>query len=174
MADNDDPWAARIRAITIPAMVLGINIAWSVATARVLLRLLERRRGRETAAWLPALHHLQLAMPPDREAEARAFYGDLVGLRELTKPPHLAARGGCWFALGGRELHLGVEQEFRPARKAHPALQVADLDALRARLAAAGVALRDDESLTGYRRFYADDPFGNRVEFLVEQVTLAR
>lgn len=113
-----------------------------------------------------ALHHLQLAMPPGGEARARAFYGELLGLPELPKPPNLAARGGCWFRLGERELHLGVEPDFRPARKAHPAMLVADLAALRARLEAAGVPTREDEPLPGYHRFYADDPFGNRLEFL--------
>ena len=112
------------------------------------------------------LHHVQLAMPRGREAEARAFYGELLGLPEVPKPPNLAARGGCWFRVGDRELHLGVEEEFRPARKAHPALLVSDLATLRQRLVAAGVTVRDDEPLTGFRRFYAEDPFGNRLELL--------
>jgi catechol 2,3-dioxygenase-like lactoylglutathione lyase family enzyme len=120
-----------------------------------------------TAPALPALHHVQLAMPAGAEATARAFYSGLLGLPELPKPPHLTARGGCWFGLADRELHLGVEPDFRPARKAHPALLVPDLDGLRARLTAAGVATRDEaDPPAGYRRFYADDPFGNRLEFL--------
>ena len=114
------------------------------------------------------LHHVQLAMPPGREAEARAFYGQLVGLPELTKPANLAPRGGCWFQLGDRELHLGVEQGFVPARKAHPAILVHDLAGLRRRLEQGGVPTREDEPLAGYQRFYADDPFGNRLEFLEE------
>ena len=112
------------------------------------------------------LHHVQLAMPRGGEARARAFYADLLGLAEIPKPSNLVGRGGCWFRLGDRELHLGVEAEFRPATKAHPALLVTDLDAVRARLAAAGVPIREDEPLPGYRRCYADDPFGNRLEFL--------
>ena len=123
--------------------------------------------SRPRAPVLPTLHHVQLAMPAGGEAEARAFYGELLGLPEVPKPPHLAARGGCWFAVGDRELHLGVEEDFRPARKAHPAVLVGDLEALEAKLVAAAVAVReDDEPPAGYRRFYAEDPFGNRLEFL--------
>lgn len=110
------------------------------------------------------LHHVQLAMPRGREDEARAFYGGLLGLSEIPKPANLARRGGAWFTLGSRELHLGVEDEFRPARKAHPALHVDDLDALRSSLETAGVAIVEDEPLAGYRRFYVSDPFGNRLE----------
>lgn len=113
-----------------------------------------------------ALDHLQLAMPRGREAEARAFYGDLLGLPELTKPPNLAARGGLWFALGAQQLHLGVEEDFRPARKAHPAFLADDLDGLRAALEQRGFAPYEDEPLAGYKRFYVADPFGNRLEFL--------
>jgi catechol 2,3-dioxygenase-like lactoylglutathione lyase family enzyme len=112
------------------------------------------------------LHHVQIAMPAGHEAEARAFYAGLVGLAEISKPPHQAARGGCWFRLGDRELHLGVDPAFRPSTKAHVALLVADLAATRRQLEAAGVATREDEPLPGYARFYADDPFGNRLEFL--------
>ena len=112
------------------------------------------------------LHHVQLAMPPGGEERARAFYGGVLGLEELPKPPHLAVRGGCWFRLGDRELHLGVEPDFRPARKAHPAFLVAGLAALRRRLEAAGVAVWEDEPLPGYVRCYAADPFGNRLELL--------
>ena len=118
---------------------------------------------------LISLDHVQVAMPRGREDEARAFYGDLLGLTELPKPAALSGRGGCWFALGDRQLHLGVEADFRPARKAHVALSVADLDGLRARLAVAGVAVRDDDALEGRRRFFADDPFGNRTEFVERQ-----
>jgi catechol 2,3-dioxygenase-like lactoylglutathione lyase family enzyme len=105
-------------------------------------------------------------MPAGREAEARAFYGQLLGLSEVQKPSNLVVRGGCWFQLGDRELHLGVDPVFRPATKAHVAIQVDDLAAFRARLDAAGVPTREDEPLPGYARFYADDPFGNRLEFL--------
>lgn len=119
-------------------------------------------------AFLVALDHVQLAMPAGGEPDARQFYGGLLGLAEMAKPEPLAARGGVWFEQGAVRLHFGVEQDFRPARKAHPAFRVADLDALRRRLEAAGVAIVDDEALPGERRFYAADPFGNRLEFLAE------
>jgi catechol 2,3-dioxygenase-like lactoylglutathione lyase family enzyme len=110
------------------------------------------------------LDHVQVAMPPAREDEARAFYVDLLGLEELPKPPALAARGGCWFRAGAHELHLGVEDGFRPARKAHPGLVVDDLAALRARLAAAGIEPVEDDALPGVERLFVTDPFGNRLE----------
>ncbi len=122
--------------------------------------------GAPAAARVLGLDHLQLAMPAGREAEARAFYGGILGLAELPKPPNLAARGGLWFALGSQQLHLGVERDFRPARKAHPAFLASDVADLRARLEAAGFVPYDDEPLAGYRRFYVADPFGNRLEFL--------
>ncbi len=112
------------------------------------------------------LDHLQLAMPPGREADARAFYCGILGLTELEKPPNLAARGGVWFALGSQQLHLGVEQDFRPARKAHPALLVRDLRGMRARLEQHGFSPYHDEPLAGYERFYVADPFGNRLELM--------
>jgi catechol 2,3-dioxygenase-like lactoylglutathione lyase family enzyme len=110
--------------------------------------------------------HVQLAMPRGREAEARAFYSGLLGMTELPKPAALAPRGGCWFASGSAVLHLGVEEPFSPARKAHPALLVEELDALEAALTAAGRAcVRADGEIPGVRRFHTHDPFGNRVEF---------
>jgi catechol 2,3-dioxygenase-like lactoylglutathione lyase family enzyme len=112
------------------------------------------------------LDHVQLAMPAGGEAQARAFYGGLLGLREVPKPAQLAARGGCWFEGPGTQLHLGVEAEFAPARKAHPALRVDDLEACRALLAGVGVPITPDDTLPHLRRFYAADPFGNRIEFL--------
>lgn len=115
---------------------------------------------------IEGLDHLQLAMPAGEEAQARAFYGELLGLRELPKPAELAARGGCWFALGAQALHLGVETPFAPARKAHPAFRVSDLDACRQGLEAAGVQTLPDTSVASVRRFYAADPFGNRLEFM--------
>src|ERR1700731_1077898 len=106
-------------------------------------------------------------MPRGQEDAARAFYVGLLGMTEDPKPPALAARGGCWFRSGAAVVHLGVEEAFTPARKAHPALLVADLDALEATLAAAGYAcVRADGEVPGVLRFYAHDPFGNRVEFL--------
>jgi catechol 2,3-dioxygenase-like lactoylglutathione lyase family enzyme len=120
-----------------------------------------------------ALDHLQLAMPRGREAEARAFYGDILGLRELTKPANLAVRGGVWFQLGTQQLHLGVEGDFRPAKKAHPAFLVRDLAGLRARLTQSGFAPYEDEPLDGYERCYVADPFGNRLE-LMEPLTRSK
>jgi catechol 2,3-dioxygenase-like lactoylglutathione lyase family enzyme len=113
-----------------------------------------------------ALDHVQLAMPPGREAEARAFYQGALGIPEAPKPANLARRGGCWFEQGALKIHLGVETDFRPARKAHPALIVEDLAALSAALEKAGYPVRSDEPLAGYTRLYVDDPFGNRIELM--------
>jgi catechol 2,3-dioxygenase-like lactoylglutathione lyase family enzyme len=115
---------------------------------------------------ISGIDHVQLAMPRGREDEARHFYGDLLGLPEQPKPPNLAKRGGCWFGAEGIVLHLGVEADFRPARKAHPALLVEDLPALVRRLAEAGIEVVEDEPLPGYDRVYVADPFGNRIELL--------
>jgi catechol 2,3-dioxygenase-like lactoylglutathione lyase family enzyme len=113
-------------------------------------------------------HHVQLAMPARGEEEAERFYAGLLGFERVPKPAALEARGGCWFRSGEAEVHLGVEDPFRPAAKAHPAFQVSDLDGLAARLEAAGVHVRwDDLLLDGVRRrCYASDPFGNRVELV--------
>jgi catechol 2,3-dioxygenase-like lactoylglutathione lyase family enzyme len=112
--------------------------------------------------------HIQIAAPAGCEAAARRFFGELVGLVEIEKPEPLRGRGGAWFALGGRQLHVGVEAEFAPARKAHVALRVgaAELDELAERLAAAGFPVTWDDALPGERRFYSADPWGNRIEFL--------
>ena len=114
------------------------------------------------------LDHVQVAAPPGCEEAARHFYGELLGLAELDKPAALRARGGVWFAVGTQQLHIGVEEPFSPARTAHPALRVDPngLDAMANRLRAAGVEPRWDEELPGVRRFYADDPWGNRIELL--------
>ena len=114
------------------------------------------------------LDHVQVAAPPGCEEAARAFYGALLGLPEVGKPEPMRASGGAWFALGAQQLHVGVEEPFAPATKAHPGLSVteAELDALAARLEAAGSPVRWDERLPGVRRFYTADPFGNRVELL--------
>jgi catechol 2,3-dioxygenase-like lactoylglutathione lyase family enzyme len=109
------------------------------------------------------IDHVQVAAPAGCEAAARAFYGGVLGLEEVAKPEVLRARGGVWFRLaGGQELHVGVDDAFAPARKAHPAFAVDDLDALAARLG----EVEWDDALPGVRRFYASDPFGNRLEFL--------
>jgi len=116
---------------------------------------------------ITALDHVQLAMPAGGGRAARDFYSGLLGLDELEKPATLAARGGAWFALpDGRQLHLGVEEPFRPSRKAHPAFVVAALDELAERFEAGGSSVRWDEDLAPRRRFYGEDPFGNRLEFL--------
>jgi catechol 2,3-dioxygenase-like lactoylglutathione lyase family enzyme len=112
------------------------------------------------------LDHVQVAMPPGGEEEARGFYGGVLGLREIAKPPNLAARGGVWFAVGSRQLHLGVEPEFHPARKAHPALRVRGLADLVERCRGAGVPVVEDQPLPGFDRVYVCDPFGNRLELL--------
>jgi len=117
------------------------------------------------------LDHVQVAAPrtPGVEEEARAFYGDLLGLSELEKPESLKARGGVWFSLGAGELHVGLEDNFVPARKAHPALLVRGLDGLRARLEVTGVRTHDAEIIPGTLRFYVYDPFGNRIELLEKE-----
>jgi GNAT superfamily N-acetyltransferase len=109
---------------------------------------------------------VQLAIPEDGEDRARAFYGDVLGLVEIPKPAALAARGGAWFQGGGLEVHLGIEEPFAPAKKAHPGILTEDLEGLRARLAHAGIEVRTDDHLPGFQRFYVDDCFGNRLEFL--------
>lgn len=113
-----------------------------------------------------SLDHVQLAMPIGREDDARAFYGGLLNIPEAPKPQHLAVRGGCWFERGPLKIHLGVEAEFRPAKKAHPAFIVEDLAALSLSLANAGHPVRSEEPLEGYLRVYVDDPFGNRLELM--------
>ena len=114
-----------------------------------------------------ALDHVQLAMPRNGEAVGRKFYGDLLGLEELAKPANLAARGGLWYACGALQLHLGVDADFHAAKKAHPALRVRNLPELRAALEAAGHAIKlDPEPVAGMDRFFAEDPFGNRIEFV--------
>jgi catechol 2,3-dioxygenase-like lactoylglutathione lyase family enzyme len=110
--------------------------------------------------------HVQLAMPPGREDEARAFYGRLLGLPEREKPAELAQRGGAWFESDLVRIHLGVDPDFRPARKAHPGLLVEGLRELVVALRGAGVEMKDDEALEGYERVYVTDPFGNRLELL--------
>ena len=114
------------------------------------------------------IHHVQLACPPESENVLREFYVGVLGLTEAPKPPALAGRGGCWFGGHGIELHLGVEADFRPARKAHPGLLWPDLDELAQRLTAAGHPVRwaAPDEIPGLRRFHTDDPHGNRLEFL--------
>jgi catechol 2,3-dioxygenase-like lactoylglutathione lyase family enzyme len=112
------------------------------------------------------LDHVQLAMPPGEEPRARAFYTGVLGLPELPKPPVLAARGGVWFEGPGAKVHLGVEKDFRPAKKAHPGLVVDELEVLVAELRAAGVTITPDDSGLDLLRYYVEDPFGNRLELI--------
>ena len=118
---------------------------------------------------LESLHHVQLAMPPGEEDAAVKFYADVLGLAQVEKPPQLAPRGGVWFRRGSLEVHLGVEEQFHPAHKAHPAFLVDGLERLRVRIEEAGYRVVDSVQLEGYRRCYVRDPFGNRIE-LVEPV----
>jgi predicted enzyme related to lactoylglutathione lyase len=117
---------------------------------------------------LKSVDHVQLAVPPGSEDTLRAFYACVLGMAEKPKPPALAARGGCWFTAGAVELHLGVEDGFAPARKAHPGLRVTGLDALAERLTAEGAPVTWDDSIPGRGRFHTQDPVGNRLEFLEE------
>ena len=112
------------------------------------------------------LDHVQLAMPRGGEDDAVAFYQGILGIAHVAKPPHLAVRGGCWFEAGAVKVHLGVDDDFRPATKAHPALLVDDVRALSAVLTRAGFRVVDDEPLDGYDRIYTYDPFGNRLELM--------
>jgi catechol 2,3-dioxygenase-like lactoylglutathione lyase family enzyme len=112
------------------------------------------------------LDHVQLAMPAGGEESATAFYEGLLGIPRVAKPPHLEVRGGCWFENGDLKIHLGVDDDFRSARKAHPGLIVDDLAALVVRLSEGGVAVGLDQPLEGFERVYVDDPFGNRLELM--------
>lgn len=125
----------------------------------------EQRRSHS----LEGLHHLQLAMPVGQEELADGFYAGTLHMKKLQKPEHLANRGGCWFAFPGGEFHLGVEDPFVPATKAHPAFLVTGLEALRERLATEGYHIVHDTQLQGHHRFYTQDPFGNRLEFVERQ-----
>lgn len=115
---------------------------------------------------ITGLHHVLLAMPKGEEDRARMFYGSILGLVEVPKPPTLASRGGCWFRGPTVEVHLGIQDDFIPARKAHPAFTVSDLATLRERLVSAGCEVQDDDELPGVKRFHTSDPFGNRLEFI--------
>ena len=114
-----------------------------------------------------SIDHIQIAMPPGEEATARAFYVNVLGFTEIPKPPELAKRGGAWFESGTTQLHLGVEPDFRPARKAHPAFVVDGLDTLLAKIQAEGFEVDASQpALDGYKRAHVFDPFGNRIELM--------
>ena len=113
------------------------------------------------------IDHVQIAMPAGGEEKARAFFTTLLGFREIPKPPELAKRGGAWFEAGTVQLHLGVETDFRPARKAHPAFVVNDLDSLITNVQSAGFEIDTSQPpLDGYKRGHVFDPFGNRIELM--------
>lgn len=112
------------------------------------------------------IDHVQLAAPKGSEADARTFFGRLLGLEEIEKPAGLRSRGGCWFQTGSTQLHIGIEEPFRPARKAHPAFAVRDLEALFETLNQAGVRCVWDDTVSSQRRFFAHDPWENRLEFI--------
>jgi len=124
------------------------------------------RRKLNRAMGIQAIDHIQLAMPVGGEDAARSFYGGLLGLNEMIKPPELAKRGGVWFKGGAATVHVGVEDDFRPARKAHPAFLVQGLAEILDHLRRAGVEVIDDDLLPGYERAYVADPFGNRIELM--------
>jgi len=115
------------------------------------------------------IDHVQLAMPPGSENRARGFYWDVLGMKEIPKPEVLAGRGGCWFASEAAQVHLGIEEDFRPARKAHPALVVEGLDEILARCEAAGLPSKRDAEIDGRRRVHVLDPFGNRLELIEDK-----
>lgn len=116
-----------------------------------------------------SIDHIQIAAPAGCEQAAREFYGETLGLDEIEKPEPLRSRGGCWFRCGAHQIHIGVDPDFRPARKAHAAFMVDNLDALRTRLGARGFEILEDENLPAARRFYTNDPWGNRIEFMGTQ-----
>jgi catechol 2,3-dioxygenase-like lactoylglutathione lyase family enzyme len=119
---------------------------------------------------MASVYHVQVAMPVGGEDRARWFYGEVLGLTEMVKPDTLRGRGGVWFQSGNLQVHLGVEADFMPARKAHVAYAVEGIDVVRGRFVEAGIGVTDDDALPGFARFYTVDPFGNRVEIL-EPVT---
>jgi catechol 2,3-dioxygenase-like lactoylglutathione lyase family enzyme len=117
---------------------------------------------------ITAIDHVQLAMPAGQEAKARDFYIGIFGMTEIDKPSVLAKRGGAWFASGDVQIHLGVEDEFRPAKKAHPALRVEKSEILRFIISEAGYPVKDDDAIPGTKRFYTEDCFGNRIEIICQ------
>ena len=115
---------------------------------------------------LDGIDHVQIAAPPGCEVAARRFFGEVLGLTEIDKPEPLRSRGGVWFRVGPQQLHVGVELDFAPARKAHPAFTVSDYDGLLRRLRTAGVTAEEDDTLPGVRRCFVEDPWENRIELL--------
>ncbi|WP_066293999.1 VOC family protein [Bacillus sp. FJAT-29937] len=112
------------------------------------------------------IDHIQLAAPKGCEEQARLFFGEILGLEEIPKPENLQKRGGCWFLCGNQEIHIGVQEDFLPAKKAHPGLVVENLEDLRSTLEMKGCKIKEEPPIEGRNRFFVDDPFGNRIEFL--------
>lgn len=112
------------------------------------------------------IDHIQLAAPKGCEEEARKFWGEIVGLTEVQKPESLQGRGGCWFQYGNQQIHIGVEEDFLPAKKAHPAFVIGNIEDFRLHLEGNGIKTKEDAPIDGRARFFVNDPFGNRVEFL--------
>jgi len=116
--------------------------------------------------FLTGIDHIQIAAPPGSEDAARLFYGELLGMGEIPKPENLKGRGGCWFICGSQEVHIGMQQDFMAAKKAHPGFTVNALEQLKSRLEEAGYTISEELPIAGRSRFFTHDPFGNRVEFL--------
>ncbi len=112
------------------------------------------------------IDHVQIAAPEGGEEKARDFFNGVLGMEEIPKPENLRKRGGVWFRCGAHQIHIGIDSDFRPSRKGHPAIHVKNLDALRERITSKGIEVKEDEVLPGAKRFYVDDPFGNRIELL--------
>ncbi|MEC1734414.1 VOC family protein [Bacillus mojavensis] len=117
------------------------------------------------------IDHIQLAAPKGCETAARQFYGGILGFQEIEKPDELKARGGVWFTFGNRQLHIGIEEPFVPAKKAHLAFEVLNIEGLKEHVKLNGIAIVEDNKLPGADRFYISDPFGNRLEMLEWQTT---
>ncbi|MFS0575664.1 VOC family protein [Sporosarcina sp. 179-K 3D1 HS] len=117
-------------------------------------------------SFIKGIDHIQFAAPAGTEEQARQFYGELLGLEEIPKPKNLIGRGGCWFRCGLQEVHIGIQQDFIPAKKAHPGFSVDALDELKTRLEQAGYVISEEPPIDGRSRFFTHDPFGNRIEFL--------
>ncbi|KQL20347.1 VOC family protein [Cytobacillus solani] len=112
------------------------------------------------------IDHIQLVAPEGCESQARTFFGEILGLKEIPKPENLRKRGGCWFQCGNQEIHIGIQEGFVPAKKAHPGLVVENLEALRESLLSQEIIIKEEPPIEGRNRFFVDDPFGNRIEFL--------
>lgn len=116
--------------------------------------------------FLTGIDHIQIAAPPESEDKARKFYGELLGMEEIPKPENLKGRGGCWFLCGSQEVHIGIQQDFMPAKKAHPGFTVNALEQLKLRFEEANYPFSEELPIEGRSRFFTHDPFGNRIEFL--------